>query len=154
MSQPIDHRVKETFMKFKVQTSALLLGRVALGVVFAAHGWDKLMGVGLDDTAGFFDSVGVPAAQAAALAAAVVELVGGIAMMVGALLPVAGVLLAADMLGAIWFVHAEQGFWATDGGYEFVMVMAAASLALGFSGGGELSVDRLTAARRLRQSKA
>jgi len=141
-------------MKVKVQTSALLLGRVALGVVFVAHGWDKLTGAGLDGTAGFFDSVGVPGAQVAAVAAAVVELVGGLAMIVGALLPVAGVLLAADMLGAIWFVHAEQGFWATDGGYEFVMVMAAASLALGFSGGGELSVDRFTATRRLRHRAA
>ena len=135
-------------MKLKVETSALLLGRVALGVVFVAHGWDKLTGTGLDGTAAFFDQVGVPAAQTAAFAAAVVELVGGLAMIVGALLPVAGVLLAADMLGAIWFVHAEQGFWATDGGYEFVMVMAAASLAFGFSGGGELSVDRFTATGR------
>lgn len=135
-------------MKLKAQTSALLLGRVALGVVFVAHGWDKLTGTGLDGTAAFFDSVGVPAAQAAAVAASVVELVGGLAMIVGALLPVAGALLAADMLGAIWFVHAEHGFWAAKGGYEFAMVMAAASLALGFSGGGELSVDRFTAARR------
>jgi putative oxidoreductase len=79
----------------KVQPFALLLGRVALGVVFVAHGWQKFSGTGLDGTAAFFEQVGVPAAQAAAVAAAVVELAGGLAMIVGALLPVAGMLLGA-----------------------------------------------------------
>jgi putative oxidoreductase len=138
----------------KVQPFALLLGRVALGVVFVAHGWQKFSGTGLDGTAAFFEQVGVPAAQAAAVAAAVVELAGGLAMIVGALLPVAGMLLAADMLGAIWFVHAEQGFWGAEGGYEFVMVLAAASLALGFSGGGAWAVDRLLPHRRLPRTVA
>jgi putative oxidoreductase len=138
-------------MNVKVQSSALLLGRVVLGVVFVAHGWDKFAGAGLAATAEFFEQVGVPAAQVAAVVAAVVELAGGIAMIAGALLPVAGTLLAVDMLGAIWFVHADMGFWAAEGGYEFVLVLAGASLALGFSGGA-WAVDRLVANRRLRQA--
>jgi putative oxidoreductase len=61
---------------------AVLVARVAVGVVFLAHGWQKLFTNGIDGTAAFFDQVGVPAAHAAAWFAAVVELAGGAAVII------------------------------------------------------------------------
>lgn len=130
-------------MTAKIQPVAFLLGRIALGAVFVAHGWQKWSEWGIDGTAAAFEGMGVPAPQLSAYFAATVELVGGALLILGALLPVVGVLLAADMLGALFIVHLEAGFWSAEGGYEFVLTLAAAALVIGFSGGGALAVDRL-----------
>ena len=79
---------------------------------------------------------------------ATVELVGGIAVVLGLLLPVVGTLLTLDMLGAIVFVHGSKGFFIADDGVEFVLSLAAASLAIAFSGGGALAADNLWQGRR------
>ncbi|GAA0931947.1 DoxX family protein [Nonomuraea longicatena] len=132
----------------QVRPVALLLARVAVGVVFIVHGYQKFAVMGLDGATAFFDKVGVPLPGIAAPAVAVLEVAGGLAFIVGAALPIAGVLLAADMVGAILFVHLPNGFMVGDGGYEFVLSLAAAALAIGFSGGGLLSVDALRRQRR------
>ena len=62
------------------------------------------------------------------------EVVGGLGLVLGVLLPVVGVLLAAVMVGALVTAHLSNGFFSSDGGFEYVLVLAAASLALGFSG--------------------
>src|SRR5215213_9758955 len=77
---------------------AVLAARVALGVVFVAHGAQKLFTWGLSGTADAFAGMGVPAPQASALFAALVELVGGAALVLGVATPIAGLLLALDML--------------------------------------------------------
>lgn len=127
---------------------SLLLARVAVGVIFIVHGWQKFSDMGLDGTTQFFASAGVPLASVAAPGQAVLEIVGGLALVVGALLPVFGSLLALSMVGAIVFVHAGNGFLAANNGYEFVLALAVASLAIAFSGGGALAVDSLWTNRR------
>ncbi|MDH6228784.1 DoxX family protein [Streptomyces sp. MJP52] len=127
---------------------ALLVTRVAVGAVFLAHGWQKLFTNGIDGTAAFFDQAGVPAATASAWFAAVVELAGGAALILGLAVPVAGVLLLVDMIGAFVFVHAGNGLFVDAGGYEFVLVLGAASLALAAVGAGRFSVDHLLTGRR------
>ncbi|GAA2864072.1 DoxX family protein [Streptosporangium fragile] len=127
---------------------ALLLARIALGVIFLVHGWQKFATMGLAQTTAFFESVGIPLAGVAAPAVAVLEVVGGIALILGAALPVFGTLLVIDMLGAIVFVHGANGFAADKGGYEFVLALAAGTLAIAFSGGGALAVDALWQRRR------
>lgn len=127
---------------------AVLLSRVAVGLVFLAHGWQKLFTNGIDGTAAFFDSVGVPAATAAAWFAAVVELAGGAALILGIGVPVAGLLLLVNMIGAFAFVHAGAGLFVDQGGYELVLVLGAAALVLAAVGAGRFSVDHLLAARR------
>jgi putative oxidoreductase len=122
---------------------AILLTRVAVGLVFVAHGWQKLFTNGIDGTATFFDQVGVPAASAAAWFAAVVELAGGAALVLGLAVPVAGALLLVDMLGAFVFVHAGACLFVDQGGYELVLVLAAAALVLTALGAGRFSVDHL-----------
>jgi putative oxidoreductase len=127
---------------------AVLLTRVAVGLVFLAHGWQKLFTNGIDGTAAFFDQAGVPAASAAAWFAALVELAGGAALVVGLAVPVAGLLLLADMLGAFVFVHAGAGLFVEQGGSELVLTLGAAALVLAVLGAGRLSVDHLLAGRR------
>ena len=127
---------------------AVLLARVAVGLVFVAHGWQKLFSNGIDGTSAFFDQVGVPAASAAAWFAAVVELVGGAALVLGLAVPVAGLLLLVDMIGAFFFVHAGAGLFVDQGGYELVLALGVAALVLAVVGAGRFSVDHLLTGRR------
>ncbi|MGW0246262.1 DoxX family protein [Nocardia goodfellowii] len=127
---------------------ALLLARIAVGVVFIAHGWQKLDTNGIDATAMFFDQAGVPAATAAAWFAALVELVGGAALILGVAVPIAGLLLLINMIGAFVFVHADAGLFVSNGGYELVLVLGAASLLLAALGSGRFGVDHLLRGRR------
>jgi putative oxidoreductase len=132
----------------QARSLALLAGRIVVGFIFIAHGWQKFAETGIAGTTKFFEASGIPLAGLAAPGVAILEIAGGVAFIVGALLPVFGTLLALDMIGAIVFVHGSNGFFASNGGYEFVLALAAASLAIGFSGGGALAVDKLWLGRR------
>lgn len=113
---------------------AALIGRLGVGVVFIAHGWQKFTGWGLDGTAASFEKMGVPLPTLSAWFAAIVELVGGSLLVLGVALPVVGVLLALDMVGALVLVHLPNGLLG-QGGFELVLVLGVAALALGFNGG-------------------
>jgi putative oxidoreductase len=126
----------------RVRDLGALIGRIGLGVIFMAHGYQKFVQWGIAGTAASFTKMGVPAPAVSAWYAALVEVAGGAALVVGFALPVAGVLLALDMVGALVFVHAGHGFFSGSGGYEFVLALAVASLALGLNGGA-FSIDRL-----------
>jgi putative oxidoreductase len=131
-----------------VRNLVLLLARVAIGLVFFAHGWQKLFTNGVDGTAAFFQANGVPAAQLSAWAAALVELIGGAALVLGLAVPVVGILLALDMLGAYLFVHAGNGLFVSGNGYELVLTLGAASLLLAAVGPGRYSLDHVLFGRR------
>ncbi|MCP2170003.1 DoxX family protein [Goodfellowiella coeruleoviolacea] len=118
-----------------------LVARLAIGVVFIAHGWQKFTEWGLAGTAASFEKMGIPAATLSAWFAATVELVGGVLLIAGLALPVVGVLLAVDMAGALLFVHLPNGLLG-DGGFEYVLVLAVAALAVGFNGGA-YALDRV-----------
>ena len=120
----------------------LLLLRVVLGITLLMHGWQKVSEWGLSGTAESFEGMGIPAPAASAVFAAVVELAGGVALILGVLTHVAGILLALDMIGALALVHASEGFFAADGGFEYVLLLAAASLALALTGPGRFAVAR------------
>jgi putative oxidoreductase len=134
----------------RVRDLAALIGRLGVGAVFIAHGWQKFFEYGLDGTAASFVQMGVPAATASAWYAAVVELVAGVMLIVGAALPVAGVLLALDMAGALVLVHLPNGMLAPNG-YQLVLVLGVAALALGFNGGA-YSLDRVLRKAPARES--
>lgn len=137
-----------------VRDLALLLARVGLGVVFLAHGWQKLVTNGVDGTAGFFDSVGVPLPTASAWLATLVELVGGGLLVLGLAVPVAGLLLAVDMLGAWLFVHRGSGVFVSENGWELVLALGVGSLVLAAVGAGRFSADHLLASRARRGAPA
>lgn len=126
----------------------LLIGRLALGAIFIAHGWQKFRDQGHSTVARGFDRIGVPFPDVSAFYATWVELIGGIALVLGVLVPLAGLLLAVDMAGAFWFVHKDNGFFVSDAGYEFVMILGATALLLAATGGGRFAVDALLRGRR------
>lgn len=122
---------------------AVLVARVALGVVFIAHGAQKVFTFGISGTAEAFGGMGVPAPQVSALLAAIVELVGGAALLVGLATPVVGILLALDMLGAFLLVHVGNGVFIDAGGFELVAALGAGALLIAATGAGRLSVDHV-----------
>ncbi|WP_066288703.1 DoxX family protein [Arthrobacter sp. B6] len=123
-------------------TTAVTILRIVLGFLFAAHGWQKFNEWTIAGTQASFAKMGVPAAEIAAPAVAVLELGGGIALILGVLTRVFALLLALDMLGALFLVHAPAGVFAATGGYELVLLLAAAALAVALTGAGRISVDR------------
>jgi putative oxidoreductase len=114
---------------------ALLILRVALGAVMLAHGLPKA--TGFSGTAGFFASVGIPAPTLAAAFATLVEVGGGVLILMGVAVDIVGVLFAIDMLGAILFATLKDGFL---GGWEFEFVLLVVSMALALAGAGRYSV--------------
>ena len=123
-------------------TTALTILRVIAGFLFAAHGWQKFNEWTIAGTQASFAKMGVPAAELAAPAVATLELVGGIALILGVLTRIFAVLLAVDMLGALFLVHASAGVFAATGGYELVLLLAAGALAIALTGAGKVAVDR------------
>jgi putative oxidoreductase len=118
----------------------LLALRVVVGLVFVVHGAQKLFGFGLAGTAGFLGGLGIPLPTLAAAGVIAVELLGGLALLVGVGTRVAAALLAADMLVAMLTVHLRGGFFVPDG-VEFVLTLFGACVALAGLGAGPWSVD-------------
>ena len=123
-------------------TTAITALRIVLGFLFAAHGWQKFNEWTIAGTQAAFSQMGIPAAEVAAPVIAVLELAGGIALILGVLTRVVAALLAVDMLGALFLVHAGAGVYADKGGYELVLLLGAAAFVLALTGAGRLSVDR------------
>lgn len=125
---------------------ALLLVRVVVGGILAAHGAQKLFGWfgghGLAGTAGFLESLGFRPGRAYAWLLGSTELIAGSALAVGFLTPLAAAGVAGVMLAAIAVVHWRKGFFNENGGCEFPLALGAAALAMAFSGGGRWSLDR------------
>ena len=119
---------------------ALLILRVVLGIIMIYHGWPKLTDLG--GTIEGFSGMGIPAPALAAIFATVAEVLGGLLMLLGAFTDVAGLAFAIDMLGAIIFVHAKNGFSASKGGIEFPLALLAMALAIALAGPGRYAVGQ------------
>lgn len=122
--------------------AAILLARIGLGAVFVAHGWQKFFTLGLNRVAQQFVGYGIPQPDITAAIVAGVELAAGIALIVGVLTPLAGILLGVDMAGALYFVHATNGPFITQNGWELVVALGAGVLLVAAVGAGRFSVDR------------
>ncbi len=126
--------------------------RVVVGVLFMGHGLQKLAGWfgggGLGGTGRFFDKIGLRPGKAEAAAAGVCETAGGALLALGLLTPVGAAMVTGVMAGAIAKVHAPNGPWVADNGYEYNLVLIAAAFAIAAAGPGEWSFDeRLGIAR-------
>ena len=124
----------------------LLLLRIALGTVFIMHGGQKLFVLGPTAVAGFLGSLGVPFPALNAWLVIAAELGGGLALLTGALTRIAGLATAFTMVVAIATVHGANGFFL-PAGFEFVLTLLLASLAVVLTGPGVYSIDALTARR-------
>ncbi|MEX5269916.1 DoxX family protein [Kocuria sabuli] len=129
-------------------STGLAVLRVVLGITFLLHGWQKFTEWTIAGTQASFAEMGVPLAEVAAPAVAVLELAGGALLVLGLATRVVAVLLALVMLGALVLVHLSAGFFVADGGIELVLLLAAASLLFALAGAGRWSVDHLIAAKR------
>lgn len=128
--------------------TALTVLRVIVGFIFAAHGWQKFNEFTIAGTQAAFGKMGVPAADVVAPIVATIELAGGIALIAGVLTRVFAALLALDMLGALFLVHAPAGLFVEKGGYELVLALAAAVAAVALTGAGRISVDAAVFGRK------
>ena len=124
----------------------LTILRVVTGVIFVAHGGQKLFVYGLDGVAGSFGQMGVPLAGLVGPLVAFVEFFGGLALVAGLFTRAVGVGLAAVMLGAMALVQAPAGFFAPNG-IEFVLMLFAAAATLAVTGAGHWSLDARLARR-------
>ena len=120
---------------------AMTIIRVIVGIAFFAHGWQKVFTFGFEGTGGFFGSLGIPAAGFFAIVVSLLELLGGLALILGIGTRIVGLLLAIDMLVALLVVHLPNGFFVSENGYELVLILGAASLAFAITGASSISLD-------------
>jgi putative oxidoreductase len=125
----------------------ILLLRVVLGSIMAAHGAQKLFGWfgggGPRATAGGFAQLGYRQPLLLAVAAGLAELGGGLLIAAGLLTPLAAVAIAVVMLNAIGTVHWRNGFFNSAGGYEFNLLVLAAAVAITATGAARFSLDNV-----------
>lgn len=126
--------------------SSLVL-RVPVGIILSAHGAQKLFawfgGYGLEGTGQWMESIGLAPGFLMALLAGSAEFFGGLALIVGLLTRPAALVSAFTMVIAIFSVHAPNGLFMSNNGYEFALALLAATTALTIQGGGKLSIDTL-----------
>lgn len=122
---------------------ALLVARVVTGVVFLAHGIQKVATFGMAGTTASMEANGVPLPEVAAFLVTWVEIIGGVALILGAFTPVVAALLVVDMIGAVFFAHITNGIFVTNGGWELAGILGAISLIFAAIGAGAFSVDHV-----------
>ncbi|GLX80991.1 DoxX family protein [Thalassotalea eurytherma] len=125
--------------------------RLIAGIIFTAHGAQKLFawfgGYGLQGTGQWMDSIGLSPGYLMALMAGSAEFFGGLLLIAGLLTRPTSFVLAITMVVAIFSVHFENGLFMSANGYEFALILLAASVSLVISGAGKLSLDNLLARR-------
>jgi putative oxidoreductase len=125
----------------------LVLLRLTVGLTLAVHGAQKLFGWfgghGIAGTGQFLEMLGFRRGRRHAVMAGLAEFGGGVLLALGLLTPLGAALAASVMLVAAVTSHVKNGFFATNGGYEYNLVLGMAALTLAFTGPGALSADAL-----------
>ncbi len=123
----------------------VLILRVPIGLIFAAHGSQKLFawfgGYGLEGTGQWMASVGLQPDFLMALLAGSAEFFGGVGLILGLFTRASAAVNALTMLVALLAVHLGKGFFMDTHGIEYALALLSASAALMFIGGGRYSVD-------------
>jgi putative oxidoreductase len=124
----------------------LLLIRLVVGLTFIGHGVQKLFGWfgghGLKGTGGWLESIGLRPGVPLALLAGLGEVVGGFIFAAGNLIWLGSALIVVTMLVAIFAVHGKNGYWITNGGIEYNVVLIATAVGVALAGPGEYVLFR------------
>ena len=127
--------------------AGLLLSRVVVGLLIAAHGSQKLFGwfggYGLTAVGQYFEGLGFRPGRLFAALASGAEVAGGVLVALGFLGPVGPALVVSVMIVAAVSVHWEHGLFAASNGIEVPLLYAAAAAALALTGPGQYSLDAL-----------
>jgi putative oxidoreductase len=126
--------------------------RAVVGGLFMGHGLQKLAGWfgggGLQATGESFEAMGLRPGRANAAASGAGETAGGALLAAGLLTPLGASMLSGSMITAIRKVHAPNGPWVSQGGYEYNLVLLAVVFALSDVGPGRWSLDEALGTRR------
>jgi putative oxidoreductase len=117
----------------------LLIVRAVIGVLFVGHGLQKLGS--LNRTGQFMESLGLRPGRRWALASGLAEFIGGVLFALGALNPLATVLICTVMLMAIARVHWSKGLWVQNGGFEYPLTVLATTIGVALAEPGAYSID-------------
>ncbi len=139
--------MKDLLKKITSSTAgwAPLMIRVPVGIIYMAHGSQKLFGAfggyGLSGTAQWLNSIGLEPGYLMALLAGSGEFFGGLLLLLGLLSRPAGLVTGFTMVVAIFSVHISNGLFLTNNGFEYALALLAASVSIMFSGAGKAALD-------------
>ena len=129
------------------QSTASLPLRLIAGIIFSAHGAQKLFawfgGYGLDGTGQWMESIGLAPGYLMAIFAGSAEFFGGLLLIIGLLTRPTSLVLAITMLVAIFSVHIQNGLFMSNNGYEFGLALLAISVTLIIQGSGKFAIDNI-----------
>jgi putative oxidoreductase len=130
---------------YQLYNLGLFVVRVGFGLIFAAHGAQKLFGwfggYGIAGTGGWLEGVGFRPGRMFATALALSEFTGGLLLALGFLGPVGPALIVAVMTVAIVTVHMRNGFFVGKNGIEHPLMFFVAAIAIALIGPGRYSLD-------------
>jgi putative oxidoreductase len=130
---------------FQTFSIGLLVARIVIGLLMAAHGAQKIFGwfggYGLNATGQFFEQIGFHPGTAFAGAAAISEILSGLLVALGFLGPAGPALMISVMIVAAVTVHWEHGIFASKNGIELPLLYGTAALGLAVTGFGQYSLD-------------
>lgn len=125
-----------------MQPWSYTLLRVVLGGIFLVHGYTKVFTMGVDAVASFFASVGIPAAAFVATVVSYGELIAGVLIILGIFTHWAAKFASIVLIGAIYFVHWQNGANVAAGGYEYALMLLVVSIYIMSHGDGDHTARR------------
>ncbi len=124
--------------------------RVVMGIIFLMHGVQKLVIGGVSSVAEFLFQLGMPLPLLIAVAATLLELLGGAALVLGLFTRWVCIALAAGMLIDVLVIHHPYEFFLESDAYEYALLRLSASVALVLAGPGGAALDNILARRKKR----
>ena len=131
-----------------VRDIALFILRLVLGIVFISHGWRNVFGVGMvgeQGTIAQFTRYGYPNPSVFAWTVSVIFMLCGAMLIAGVLTTAAAGLLFAVAAAMLYFQFFKHGFYVSEGGMEYILVLMASLLMVVVFGAGRASLDRALA---------